>query len=543
LPLTPDELLAQGRALDEQGDFQGAITLYQQAIALDIHSPQGYMHLGNALYVAGYVAEATGIFDIALGNIPGSVALNWARCMATLPLVYIDSEELRRVRAEFTARLNTLRAVCFKTPADLRESVRSVGVMSPFYLAYQGRNDRRQHEVHGALLADIMGANFPRYTMRPHVAWTNGEPIRIGVVCGLFRRHSVWRLPTRGWVEGLDRSRFQLLGYHTRLERDDQTDYAAGCFDRFVQASASPAHWAETITRDAPHVLIFPELAADQTCLQLASLRLAPVQCTSWGQPVTSGLPTVDYYLSSDLMEPPDAAAHYSEKLVRLPGLGAVCQTDYASWGDVLPTEDIWEEVDEPQNVVRIACCQSLPKYLPEHDDIFPRISLQVPTARFLFVGTQRRGMEILSARLDAAFTRYGLAFDAFCRFVETLPVARFSAMIRNAHIFLDTPLWSGCNTTLDAIGHAIPIVTMPGPMMRGRHGSAILTLAGVTDTIARTPDEYISIAVGLAKDVAWRGEISARLAAGRAQVFGDTSPVRALEAFLMDAVAQVDLD
>jgi len=47
--------------------------------------------------------------------------------------------------------------------------------------------------------------------------------------------------------------------------------------------------------------------------MQIAGLRLAPVQCTAWGHPVTSGLPTIDYYLSSQLMEPENAQAHYSE--------------------------------------------------------------------------------------------------------------------------------------------------------------------------------------------------------------------------------------
>ena len=55
---------------------------------------------------------------------------------------------------------------------------------------------------------------------------------------------------------------------------------------------------------------------------RLAAQRLAPVQCVAWGQPETTGMPTLDYFLSSDLMEPPDGAAHYTESLVRLPNLG-----------------------------------------------------------------------------------------------------------------------------------------------------------------------------------------------------------------------------
>ena len=62
----------------------------------------------------------------------------------------------------------------------------------------------------------------------------------------------------------------------------------------------------------------------DPLMTQLAALRLAPIQCVTWGHPVTSGLPTVDYFLSSELMEPKDGQDHYSERLIRLPGIG-VC--------------------------------------------------------------------------------------------------------------------------------------------------------------------------------------------------------------------------
>ncbi len=41
-----------------------------------------------------------------------------------------------------------------------------------------------------------------------------------------------------------------------------------------------------------------------------------------WGHPITSGLPTIDYFISSELMEPAQGDNHYSEKLIRLSNLG-----------------------------------------------------------------------------------------------------------------------------------------------------------------------------------------------------------------------------
>jgi predicted O-linked N-acetylglucosamine transferase (SPINDLY family) len=100
-----------------------------------------------------------------------------------------------------------------------------------------------------------------------------------------------------------------------------ETDVAATICDRFVHRILTVKDCRREILTDAPHVLIYPGQLMENISLQLAAQRLAPIQCNSWGHPETSGMPTLDYFLSSDLMEPPDAEQHYTEKLVRLPNL------------------------------------------------------------------------------------------------------------------------------------------------------------------------------------------------------------------------------
>jgi predicted O-linked N-acetylglucosamine transferase (SPINDLY family) len=71
-------------------------------------------------------------------------------------------------------------------------------------------------------------------------------------------------------------------------------------------------------------VLLYADIGMEPFSYTLAFSRLAPVQCVAWGHPVTTGLPEIDHFLSSDLMEPPGAEAHYTERLVRLPNL-SIC--------------------------------------------------------------------------------------------------------------------------------------------------------------------------------------------------------------------------
>ena len=530
-------LIEQGQALVRQGDPDGALALFREAVLTGPDEPEGYANLSDLLYVSGFDTEGRSICDIGLARMAGSPMLHWLRCMMALPAAYTCDEEIEAARADFADRLARLRAVCFASPESLAASVQAIGMEGPFFLPYQARNDRDLLAQLGALVADIMGAAFPHRTIAPVRSFRPGTKIRVGIVSGMFWRHSVWRLPTRGWVENLDRSRFELFGYHTRPERDDQTAHAESLFHRFVQGPFPLETWISMILRDAPHVLIFPELGVEQTTLQLAGLRLAPVQCSTWGQPVTTGLPTIDHFLSSDMMEPDGAAAHYTENLVRLPGLGAVYQTGYATWGDAVPDIDAWGTLNVAQGDVRYLCCRAQQKYLPAHDDLFARIALRVPAARFLFIETRRRAATILRHRLQAAFARHGLSMETHCRFVNVLSHTDFTAATRDAHVFLDTPEWSGCNTALEAFLYGVPIVTIPGRFMRGRHAAAILRKADVTGTIARDQDEYVETAVRLGQDAGARAAISAAYHAARPRVFGDTEPVRALETFLTDVV------
>jgi predicted O-linked N-acetylglucosamine transferase (SPINDLY family) len=332
----------------------------------------------------------------------------------------------------------------------------------------------------------------------------------------------------------LDRDRFHVSGYYTSAERDDETDAAAALCDRFAQGRLSLDGWRRTILNDAPHVLIFPEIGMDKVSAQLAAQRLAAVQCCSWGHPVTSGFPTIDYFISSDLMEPAGAGDHYSEQLIRLPNLSI-----YYEPGDVPRAA-----IDRPQLGLRSGavvywCCQSLPKYLPQFDEVFARIAAEVPDCQFTFIefGGGRGVTEMFRARLERTFEAVGLNAGDHCVFLPRLARDRFVAAIGQCDIVLDSIGWSGCNSILESLVHNLPVVTLAGEMMRGRHTAAILDMMDVRGTTVRTIDEYVSIAGFLGRTTAKRTELSAEIANKKHRIYCDRTCIAALEAFLDKAV------
>ena len=145
---------------------------------------------------------------------------------------------------------------------------------------------------------------------------------------------------------------------------------------------------------------------------------------------------------------------------------------------------------------------------------------------------------DLFRRRLAQAFAVRGLAAADHCVFLPRLDEQRFAAAIGTCDVILDSIGWSGCNSTFESLHHHLPIVTMAGAFMRGRHTMAILRMMGVTETITETIDDYVATAARLATDAPWRAEVSARMAAHRDAVYRDRACIAALEAFLIEATS-----
>ena len=502
-------------------------------IARDLRpaDPRARLNLGQLLKDRGDDAAGRAELDTALLLDPTDVTAQVARCMAELQLSYASREEMLACRERYAQRLDALIADYERDPRPEAYAA-AVGASQPFYLAYQGQNDRDLQSRYGRLICRIMADQTPGIPAPPLPG--AGERIRIGIVSGFFRAHSNWKIPIRGWLKSIDRSRFEVIGYYTGQLRDACTDEAEELCDRFVTGPVGAEAWREAILVDQPHVLIYPEVGMDPIAVRLAAQRLAQVQCASWGHPETTGLPTVDAFLSSDMMEPEGAEACYSEELVRLPGLGVVLE----------PTVEAPEAVSRAEfglkdDALVFWCAQSLPKYLPEYDEIYPRIAEALPAAQFVFIGLQHRceAETRFVNRMRAAFAARGLDYADHAVVLPRMDKTRFLGALAQADVLLDSPGWSGCNSTLESLGAELPIVAMDAPLMRGRHTAAMLKLMGLERLVARDLDDYVATALGLAADPDLRGRIKAQIAARKGALYGDVACVRALEDFLVGAI------
>jgi protein O-GlcNAc transferase len=528
-PGTAAAHLNLGAALRELNRLDEAVEQYRRALDHEPALAEAHHNLGLVLQQLGMQDEAVREQGQALALKPDFAPARFALCMADLPIVYANEPEIARRRGAYQQRLRQFGDLIDQGSA-IGDLAAAVGSNQPFFLAYQQQNDRELQGIYGAMVCRIMAEKYPAPALLPP---RPGQTVRVGVVSGYFCWHTVWKLLIKGWVSQLDRSKFQVYGYHTGTLRDTTTTVAARLCDRFVRGPLPPERWRERILADRPDVLIYPEVGMDATAAWLAAQRLVSIQCVAWGHPETSGFPTLDYFLSSDAMEPPDGQDHYTEQLIRLPNLSIYYEPLDM---EALPIDR--SELGLRSTATVFWCAQSLYKYLPQYDCVFPRIARELGDCQFAFIQFPygNHVTELFRKRLDRAFSAYGLTAADYCVVLPLLDQQRFVAATGLCDIVLDSIGWSGGVTTLESLIHGLPIVTLPGPLMRGRHTSAMLELMGVTDTIAGTTDEYVSIAARLARDSAWQIEIKQRIAAEKHRLCSDKSCIAALEEFLLRA-------
>jgi protein O-GlcNAc transferase len=516
--------------LDQSGaTAEPRLAAWRAVVVLEPSFAPGHLRLGLALRDDGRYAQARDSYSRAATLDVRLESARFAHAMTPESAVFVDDLQMSRFRDDWLAGVAHVESWLDRdapTPADVDALL---DVATPFHLGYLGEPLVDEHRrfagvlrrvashAHGEL--DLSVRKRPRSSRR-----------RIGIVSSSLGRHSVSKL-FRHALMALADQHFDLRVFALHPQQDPWIDAWQGRCE-VARDATDAGGWRERILAADLDVLLCTDYGLDPLLQGILPFRLAPVQALLWGHPVTSGLASVDWFLSSETMEPDAADAHYTECLHRLPGLGACFDYD-----DIAPRSEVSESL-LPEGRPRLYCAQSYHKLLPVHDRLFAQILRAVPGATLLLSpNAPTFAAEQLRQRMRAGFDAEGVDFDSRCHLFEKLDESEAQGVLAASDIVLDSLHWSGGVTSLEAFWLNKPVITMPGRVMRSRHTAGMLALMDMPELIADDPDHYVRLAISLGEDLEARRAAGQRVAERKGRLYRDRQMSEALARFLAEVV------
>jgi protein O-GlcNAc transferase len=495
---------------------------YEAAARLD---PRCYPAIEAARRIcagAGFADRAAHYSRLAMALQPSAEAMMSQKLV--VPSIMESSEAIRETRAGYAQGIGSL----LNSPPRLDRPPGDLGV-SAFFLAYHGENDRELQMAAARLfLRSIPSLDFKA----PHCRSSERRPgkIRIGFISRFFASHSVFQTSI-GLMEKLSRDRFEIIALRITPSRDDScTARVRAAADCTVNLDPDIYRAREQIAALQLDILFYQDIGMEPISYFLAFARLAPIQCVSFGHPNTTGIPTMDYFLSNDLFEPSGAQEHYSETLIQLRNLPTLAYY----YKPVVPRQTATREsFGLPADGTLYVCPQTLYKLHPEFDEILRDILARDARGLVVLIAGQ---FQEFTDRLRRRFDRSLTELAERIVFLPFMPFDRYMQLLGLADVILDSLHFNGMNSSLQAFAMGMPVVTLPGKLQRGRHTQAMYLVMGIHDCIATSPRQYADIALRVASHPEIRNSLMQRIQARNHLLFEDGRVVVEFERFFIEA-------
>ena len=518
--------LLRGIALRERGHALAARGDLQRAQELAPENPLVLCELGCNARDLGEFARGQQALAAARRLAPAWHIPRWLHDLG-LPTLAADEVEARDAVAAHARGIDALIADIEADAGEVRRTaLDGLSRSLPFALHYLPLDTTGATRRFGDLVDTVVGHTVDD-RLRSEPGWralAHGGRLRVGFVSCELREHTVMRY-FGGWLDGLDRGAFELHAWHLGAVRDAVSERVATQVASFHHVPTLPTPDIAARIRSAQlDVLVYLEVGMDPRPQLLAALRLAPVQCAAYGHPASTGLRTVDWFLSGDAMEPAGAEAHYRERLERLPGLGVEPARPPP------PGDGSW--LPRVAGRPLLLCLQSLFKLVPEFDLVLARIAAATDAQLVFFESPAVLSARFLE-RLGRRFAAFELDVARHVRILARTRHADYLGGIAASDLVLDSIGFSGGATSLDALSVGTPVVTLEGGFMRGRQTAAMLRMLGAEELVAADADGYVECAIALCRDAARREAMREQLRRRAPALFTNPEVLPALQAFL----------
>jgi len=255
-------------------------------------------------------------------------------------------------------------------------------------------------------------------------------------------------------------------------------------------------------------IIVYPEIGMCQQTRFIAFSRLAPVQISTWGHSDTSGLPNIDYFVSSKFFNSEEDQEHYSEKLVLFDSLGTYYYNifDYFKeeiqvGNDNTDADALRQDVIEKTGIANptlYGCTQIYIKMHPSFAYMMNEILKADENGVIVLLSTNKGDDE------DVMFTNYIKTKVAHMKrvyFIYQSPFIQYVANLKNCDLILDYFPFGGLNSIIESFLLGKVCITCPGNRISGKFTQGLYTKMGITEFTCASEQEYVSKAVKYGKN------------------------------------------
>jgi len=335
---------------------------------------------------------------------------------------------------------------------------------------------------------------YPQLNKTYHLKNIPNNKIRIGFVSDYLTDHTIGKL-FKGIILNLDKNKFDIKIFHTIKTRNGKIyqDFVDAEKNNQVNNFILPIKFEDKqkiITNENLDILFYPEIGLSLELYYLSFIRLATYQITSWGHPETTGIDTLDYFLTSKLIESENSNKKFSEKLL---------------YADFLPmyyyTPVIKNELDidilSKNNIY--SCPQTLFKIHPEFDLALGKILDEDKKAKIYFIKDLDN---VYYKKLLNRFKKNKKIDLDRINFIGNLSWENYINHCGQASVLLDPFYFSAGNSFYESMFYGTPTVTKPTEYTKSRLVLGAYNQMNIDEApIVNTVDDFVAKAVEIAND------------------------------------------
>lgn len=409
-----------------------------------------------------------------------------------------------------------------------------------YYLVYAGFNNKILYQKVSTLFKKICPDLV--YKSKSLENNTNSK-IKIGFISNLlFQNHSVCK-DRIGIIKSLiNDSRFDVYLFGNNKESEQIYIDRIGSFKNRIYIPKDIKESREIIESYNLDILVYPEIGMDFFYWILAHSKLARVQINTWGHSETSGIDTIDYYISSEYYEDSEAQENYSEKLIRLKSLSTYYYslTHFDYYHTIINTDRETKlfYFNFPTNCNLYGIFQTAFKYHYDNMIIIKKLLEKDPKAIVVILGltgNQIRFGKFLEDTLGYQVNRV--------RLFDRLITPKYHKLISCIDVVLDSYPFGGCNTSLDSFNFNKIVVTLPSNKINGRFTLGFYKKMGIMDPVATDIDDFIYKACNFASDKTLRIQIENKIKDKKDLLFEEKISVETWKEMLLNVTVKPNSD